>query len=81
MRIDIGEQTQIILKTYRTHIQKRPLAEEGVKDILETGIVERNESPWSFPIVVLDKMYRGHRLCVDFRKLNAISKPLKIFDR
>lgn len=37
---------------------------------------KRSESPWSFPIVVVDKKYGGHRFCLDFRKLNAILNPL-----
>lgn len=81
MKIYIGEKAPIKLKTKRTHIHKRPLVEEAVKDTLESGIVERYESPWRFLIVLLDKKDRGHRLYVDFRKMNAISKPLEIFDR
>lgn len=29
--------------------------EKAVRDILESGIIERSKSPWSFPIVVVDK--------------------------
>lgn len=49
--------------------------EEAVKDMLKTGVIERSESPWSFPIVVVDK-----KDCVDFRKLNVISKTLPLID-
>lgn len=52
--------------------------EEAVRDMLESGIVERFESPWSSSIVVVDKKDEGHRFCVDFRRLNAISKPLAV---
>lgn len=41
-------------------------------------MIERSRSPWSFPIAVVDKKDGGHRFCVDFRKLNAFSKPLAV---
>lgn len=41
-------------------------------------MIERSESLWSFPIVVVDKRNGGQRFCVDFRKLNAILKPLPL---
>lgn len=48
--------------------------EEAVQGMLESGMTERSESPWSFPIVVVDKKDGG----VDFSKLNAVSKPLAV---
>lgn len=33
---------------------------------------------WNFLIVVVNKKEGGNRFCVDFRKLNAISKPLVV---
>lgn len=41
-------------------------------------MIERFKSPWSFPIVVVDKKDGGCRFCADFMKLNAISKPLAV---
>lgn len=42
-------------------------------------MIERSESPWSFPIVVVvDKNDGRHPFCVDFRKLNADSRPLTV---
>ena len=52
--------------------------EEAVRDMLDAGVVERSESPWSFPIVVVEKKDGGHRFCVDFRKLNSITRPLAV---
>lgn len=46
---------------------------------MEAGMIERSESPWSFPIVVVvDKNDGRHLFCVDFRKLNADSRPLAV---
>lgn len=52
--------------------------EEAVKDMLELGMIERPESPWSFPIIVADKELRHRLFCVNFRKLNAITKSLSV---
>ena len=76
MKIDTGDHPPIKLRPYRTPIHKRKLVEEEVKDMLECGIIERSQSPWSFPIVLVDKKDGGHRFCVDFRALNNITKPL-----
>lgn len=53
------------MRCYQTPINKRPLVEAVVKDMLESGMIERAESPWSFSIVVVDK-----------KTLNDILKPL-----
>lgn len=52
--------------------------EEAVRDMLESGIIERSGSLWGFLIVVVDKKDGGYRFCVDFNKLNTISKPLTV---
>lgn len=72
MRIDTGDHSPIKLRPYRIPMHKRPLVEEAVRDILEAVMT------WSFPIVVVNKKYGGNWFCVDFRKLNAISKPLVV---
>lgn len=78
MKIDTGNNQPIRLKPYRTPIHKREVVEEAVNDMLEAGIIERSKSPWNFPIVVVEKKDGGHRFCVDFRKLNAITKPVAV---
>lgn len=75
MTIDTGDHPPVKLKPYRTPVHKRPLVEEAVEEMLEAGMIERSISPWSFPIMIVSKKDGGHRFCVDFRKLNSISKP------
>lgn len=45
-----------------------------VNDLLEKGIIRNSESPWNAPIVVVKKKSGEIRLCIDYRKLNAVTK-------
>ena len=81
MKIDTGNNPPIKIKSYRTPIHKRKLVEEAVKEILEAKVIERSRSPWSFPIVVVDKKDGGYRFCVDCRALNnPLAYPLPLID-
>ena len=52
--------------------------------MLEAKIIERSKSPWSIPVVIVDKKDESKRFCVDFRALNRITKansyPLPLID-
>lgn len=42
--------------------------------MLEAGIIEPSNSEWSTPIVMIKKSNGTYRFCLDFRKLNGVSK-------
>ena len=52
--------------------------------MLKANVIKRSKSPWSFPLVVVQKKDGTSRMCVDFRKLNKITKtmsyPLPLID-
>ena len=52
--------------------------------MLDTEVIRRSNSPWSFPVVIVDKKDSTNRFCVDFRKLNQVTKknsyPLPLID-
>ena len=41
--------------------------------MLENGVIKPSTSPWSSPIVLVQKKNRDMRFCVDYRKLNEIT--------
>lgn len=76
MKIDTGNHPPIKLRPYRTPLNNRKVIDEAIDEMLEAKVIERSNSPWSFPVVIVDKKDGSKRFCVDFRKLNAITRPI-----
>ena len=84
MRIDTGDTKPIKLRPYRTPIKNREVIDKAVDEMLDAEVIRRSNSPWSFPVVIVDKKDGTKRFCVDFRKLNQVTKknsyPLPLID-
>lgn len=84
MKIDTGDHEPIKLRPYRTPINNRKIIDKAIDEMLDAGVIEKSRSPWSFPVVIVDKKDGSKRFCVDFRKLNQITKknsyPLPLID-
>ena len=42
--------------------------------MLDAGVIEPSTSPWTSPIILVKKKDGSLRLCIDYRKLNSITK-------
>ena len=73
--IDTGEAKPIKLHPYRTSPRHLEFLKEEIANMLENQLIQKSFSPWSAPIVVVNKKNGKYRLCVDYRKLNAVTKP------
>ena len=45
-----------------------------LSDMLKRGVIEESHSPWASPIVVVQKKDGTSWFCVDFRRVNALTK-------
>ncbi|UYV71059.1 K02A2.6-like [Cordylochernes scorpioides] len=73
-RINTGESNPIKQAPHRIPLARRQEAETLVKEMLDQNIIEPSSSPWVSPVVLVKKKDGSTRFCVDYRKLNDITK-------
>jgi len=73
-RIDTGNAVPIAQPPYRKSVKEQERIDILIDDMLQQGIVSPSNSPWCSPIVLVPKPNGKWRFCVDFRKVNAITK-------
>ena len=54
------------------------MVDKHIKNMLEKGVIQESNSSWSQSLVIVTKKDGSPRFCVDFRKLNSITK-IQIF--
>ena len=57
-----------------TPLKQRQMVDLAIDEMIQAGIIERSNSPWGFPIVLVEKKDGTKRFCVDFRALNRVTK-------
>lgn len=72
--IDTGDNPPIRQRPYRVSEHQRGIIEEHVTDMLNRGIIQPSVSPWASPVVLVKKKDYTDRFCVDFRRLNAVTR-------
>ena len=73
--IDTKDHVPIRILPYRIVPAWKDQLKAEISSLLDTGIIRPSKSPWSFPMVPVRKPDGSVRLCIDYRKLNAITTP------
>lgn len=74
-RIDTGNHEPIFSPPYRLSFAKTRELKAEVDKMIEADIVAECESPWASPVVMVPKRTGGIRVCIDYRKINAVTVP------
>ena len=52
---------------------KREEMQRAVQEMDAAGLIEKSDSPWCSPVVLVNKKDGSRRFCVDYRALNAVT--------
>ena len=72
--IHTGDAVPIRQPARRLPLTKKQEAERAVRTMESQGIIEPSSSAWCSPVVLVTKKDGSTRFCVDYRKLNAVTK-------
>ena len=74
----------IALAPYKIPHSKEETLDREIQSLLSQGLIRPTVSPWAAPVVLVAKPDGSTRLCVDYRKLNALTEadnyPLPVID-
>jgi hypothetical protein len=70
----ITEGEPIHQRPYRAPLMKRGEIEKQVRDMIDQDVIEPSTSPWASPVLLVPKSDGSSRFCVDYRRLNAVTK-------
>ncbi|GFY04882.1 retrovirus-related Pol polyprotein from transposon 297 [Trichonephila clavipes] len=75
--INTGDHPPVSTASYRLSPNRKEHLRKEIDNLLAHNIIEECESPYAAPVVLVPKSNGTVRLCIDYRKLNAITIPDK----
>ena len=73
-QIDTDDSPPIRCSQYKVLQRLASEVNKEIDKMLELGIIRPSNSPWASPVVVIPNPDRTMRFCVDYRKLNSVTK-------
>ena len=70
-RINLSDDRPFKEQVRRVPIFKRDILDAEIEKLSRQGLIEESNSPWSSPLVLVQKKDKSWRLCVDYRRLKA----------
>ena len=72
--VDVGNACPIKQAPYRLNVIKQNYLKKELEYLLENNIIEPSVSEWASPCILVPKPDNTYRLCIDYRKVNSITK-------
>ena len=73
-QIPTGDSAPIRQPLRRIPPATRQEARQLIQGMLEKGVIRPSSSPWASPVVLVKKKDGSMRFCVDYRKVNAVTR-------
>ena len=73
-RIYTQDGPPISQRAYRTSPTADQIIKEEIDKGLKNGLIKPSTSPWASPVTLVKKKNGKWRFCVDYRKLNNVTK-------
>lgn len=74
-KINTGDHEPIFSPPYCLSFAKTRDLRREIEIMLENDIIEECDSAWASPVVMVPKRNGSVRVCVDYRRLNAVTTP------
>lgn len=72
--INTGNEKPLRQRPYRVSASERGIIDGEVNDMIDKGVITPSTSPWASPVVLVKKKDGSIRFCVDYRRLNKITR-------
>ncbi|GBM50821.1 Transposon Ty3-I Gag-Pol polyprotein [Araneus ventricosus] len=72
--IDTQNHPPVAVPLYRVSPARKDILNDEINRLLNERIIEPCESPYAAPVVLVPKPIGSFRLCIDYRKLNSVTK-------
>ena len=77
--IDTGYSKPIYQRPYSTPVALRKSVDTEIDWLISKGYIRPSSSPWASPMVMVRKADGTARLCVDFRKINGLTRQIPFY--
>ena len=77
--IDTGDAAPVQQRPYSTPVTLKDSVEKELQWLLEKGYIVPSSSPWSSPMVTVRKPDGSARICVNFRRVNSLTRQQPFF--
>ena len=74
--ISTGNAAPIQQPPRRLPLAKKEVAEKAIIEMQKQNVIEPSSSPWSSPIVLVNKKNGSTRFCVNYRRANEVTQGL-----
>ena len=71
--IETTSNDPVRVKPYPIPYNVRQSLSENIQEMLDMGVIRESNSPYSTPVVIVQKKDGSNRICVDYRRLNKVT--------